>query len=361
MDAARLLPCVDEVLVQHVPWIDATPEPVDRAGTEAFVDRLAELRIDQAFVLTSFHQSPLPMALLLRLAGVPCIAAISVDYPGSLLDVRHRVPANIHEVERALSLVGTLGYRLPPGDTGALAVRTPASAPLPPGVRPPYVVVHPGTSVSARAWAPASHAELVRLLTEAGRRVVVTGAPDETALTAEVAGASRTQAAAAAEAAGAGRGKMAGAGRTNGRPRDVVDLGGRTDLAGLAAVLRAADAVVVGNTGPAHLAAAVGTPVVSLFAPTVPAARWRPWGTPQVLLGDQAVACAGCRATRCPVPGHPCLSSVTAQEVVAALQRLAPRRARSAAGDAGTRPERPAPAPPNGGRRSAASTSTITT
>jgi ADP-heptose:LPS heptosyltransferase len=80
--------------------------------------------------------------------------------------------------------------------------------------------------------------------------------------------------------------------------------------------------VVVGNTGPAHLAAAVGTPVVSLFAPTVPALRWAPYGVPRVLLGDQRAACRDTRATTCPVPGHPCLSSVSAGEVLTAVRTL---------------------------------------
>ena len=82
----------------------------------------------------------------------------------------------------------------------------------------------------------------------------------------------------------------------------VVDLGGRTDLAELAAVLRLADCLVVGNTGPAHLAAAVGTPVVSLFAPSSPPTRWRPWGVPtgcsatsSTLRGDRARAPARSR------------------------------------------------------------------
>ena len=88
---------------------------------DALVDRLTDLEIDQALVLTSFHQSPLPLALLLRMAGVPTIAAVSVDYPGSLLDVRHRVDDDLHEVERGLSLVATLGYRLPEGDDGRAA------------------------------------------------------------------------------------------------------------------------------------------------------------------------------------------------------------------------------------------------
>jgi ADP-heptose:LPS heptosyltransferase len=90
-------------------------------------------------------------------------------------------------------------------------------------------------------------------------------------------------------------------------------------------VLAAADAVVTGNTGPAHVAAAVGTPVVSLFAPTVPAHRWHPWGVPYALLGDQDIACAGCRARECPVPGHPCLEGVAAAEVAGAVESLAGR------------------------------------
>ncbi|HEX8101849.1 MAG TPA: glycosyltransferase family 9 protein, partial [Solirubrobacteraceae bacterium] len=206
------------------------------------------------------------------------------DYPGTLLDVRHRISDDEHEVERAL------GHGLPPGDDGALRVQRTGGA-LP--VEPPYVVVHPGASVPARAWAPERNAALVEALAETGRTVVVTGAPAERALTAQVAG------------------------------DHGIDLGGATDLAGLAGVLAAASAVVVGNTGPAHLAAAVGTPVVSLFAPTVPAVRWRPWRVPQELLFVD-VPCAGCRARVCPVEGHPCLGGVEVADVVAAVDRLAP-------------------------------------
>ena len=296
--AAELLPGVDEVVVAHAAWIDAQPRPVTRAGVDELVDRLAGLQVDQALVLTSFHQSPLPLALVLRMAGVPTIAAVSVDYPGSLLDVRHRVDEDLHEVERSLSLAATLGYRLPDGDDGRLAVRRDPAAPVP-DLEGPYVVVHPGASVPARAWAPERHAALVDALVEGGRRVVVTGSAAERPLTALVAGRRRP---------------------------GVADLGGRVDLAGLAEVLAGAEAVVVGNTGPAHLAAAVGTPVVSLFAPVVPAVRWRPWGVPLVLLGDQRAACAGSRARACPVPGHPCLDGVPVAEVVAAVERLAPAR-----------------------------------
>jgi ADP-heptose:LPS heptosyltransferase len=293
--AAELLPGVDALVVWRAPWIDPEPDPVDRADVEAIVDELAALRADAAVIFGSFHQSPLPTALLLRMAGVPFVAATSVDYPGSLLDVRHRIGDDVHEVERALDLVASAGFPLPAGDDRALRIRGTEEtvAGLPAGE---YVVVHPGASVPARAWEPDANAELVRALAESGRPVVVTGAPAERELTAHVAGPPHPA---------------------------VTDLGGRTSLAELAQVLAGARCVVVGNTGPAHLAAAVGTPVVSLFAPTVPAVRWRPWMVPHELIAVD-VPCAGCRARVCPVPGHPCLGGVTVTEVLGAVDRLAP-------------------------------------
>ena len=79
---------------------------------------------------------------------------------------------------------------------------------------------------------------------------------------------------------------------------------------------------MVGNTGPAHLAAAVGRPIVSLFSAVVTPVRWAPYGVPVELLGDQGAACRGSRATLCPVPGHPCLTGVAPAQVVAAAERL---------------------------------------
>jgi ADP-heptose:LPS heptosyltransferase len=284
--AAELLPGVDELICWRAPWIDPEPAPVDHADFAGLVERVAAVRADAAIVFGSFHQSPLPTALALRLAGVPWIGATAVDYPGSLLDLRHRIGDDVHEVERSLDLVRAAGFELPPGDGGELRVK-----PVTPG--DDCVVVHPGASVPARAWTPERNAELVTELAAAGRRVVVTGGPGERELTAFV-------------AAGGG-----------------IDLGGKTDLAGLAGVIAGADAIVVGNTGPAHLAAAVGTPVLSLFAPTVPAVRWRPWRVPHELLYVD-VPCAGCRARVCPAAGHPCLGGVEVADVVAAVDRLAP-------------------------------------
>src|SRR5439155_606142 len=78
--------------------------PGDATAVRGLVPDLAGRGLQEAIVFTSFHQSALPLALLLRMAGVATISAISDDYPGSLLDVRHRVPTGIPEAERALSL-----------------------------------------------------------------------------------------------------------------------------------------------------------------------------------------------------------------------------------------------------------------
>jgi ADP-heptose:LPS heptosyltransferase len=282
---------VDRVIVWDAPWVGLEPPPVDRADVARAVDRVAAFGADEALVLTSYHQSPLPTALLLRLAGVGRIAADSEDYPGALLDVRHHRHDRDHEAEAALRLAGAAGFPPAEDDDGRLAVLPPPETSALTGPEP-YVVLHPGASVPARAWAPERCAEAVRELAAAGHRVLVTGGPGERELTARVAG------------------------------RHGLDLGGRTDAATLAGVLSRARAVVTANTGPAHLAAAVGTPVVSLFAPVVPAGRWRPWGVPHVLLGDQEAPCADSRARTCPVPGHPCLNTVTGPDVLAAVEKV---------------------------------------
>ena len=301
-EAGELLPGVDAVLRWRSPWIDPRPEPVDARHVDELVTTIRAAAPDRALVLTSFHQSALPTALLLRLAGVPWIGAASEDYPGSLLDLRHRPPDGLHEVERALSLAHAAGFRLRDGDHGRLAVTRPARSELP-WRTGSYVVLHPGASVPARAWPAHRWQELAARLARGGHRVVVTGGPAERALTASV-----------VTAYGGG---------------DVVDLGGRTSFAQLAGVLGDASVVVASNTGPAHLAAAVGTPVVSLFAPTVPYESWRPWGVPVVALGRGDAPCRGSRVTECPFPGHPCLSAVTAAEVADAVATLAPATSRT--------------------------------
>ncbi|MET8778726.1 glycosyltransferase family 9 protein [Nocardia sp. NPDC004654] len=288
--AAELLPGVDRVLEFHAGWVDFDPPPVTATAIERLRSSIAALAVDEALIFTSFHQSPLPLALVLRTAGVGRICAISTDYPGSLLDVRHRPDEDLPEPVRAVSLARAAGY--PAADT-SLRIRADLPDARTLTGEPGYVVVHPGAAVRARRPSARRSASIVAALRRAGHRVLVTGGPEERELTATVAG------------------------------EVAEDLGGATDLPMLAAVLRDARVVVAPNTGAAHLAAAVGTPVVSLFAPVVPAPRWAPHGVPSIVLGDQTAPCADSRARVCPVPGHPCLDGIADDAVVAAVVKLA--------------------------------------
>lgn len=296
--AAELLPGVDEIIEWQAPWVDFESPALTRGHVDALVKQLHDLAPERVFIFTSFHQSPLPVALVCRMAAVPWIAAICEDYPGTLLDIRHRVDNGIPEPLRALSLAAAGGALLPPNDDGALRVRAPGE--VSEGVDVaigdgPFIVFHPGAAVPARMPTPHRSAAMVAALVAAGYRVVVTGGRDECGLATEVSG-------------------------TGG-----IDISGLTSLKELAAVYARAQVVIAPNTGPAHLAAAVGTPVASLFAPVVPASQWKPHGLPVVLLGDQDAPCRLSRARTCPVPGHPCLDGITDTELLEAVNQLGGR------------------------------------
>jgi ADP-heptose:LPS heptosyltransferase len=292
--AAAMLPGVSDVITWESPWISARPVPVRAPHLDELIRRVRRRSITEAMILTSYHQSPLPLALLLRLAGVLRITGVSTDYPGSLLDVRLRpgvdLAEDLPEPQRSLAVAVAAGFRLPHADAGNLAIRGSADVSGLVGDEP-YVVVHPGTDAPARPWPAERHAALVELLARDGLRVVVTGGPQGTALAAAVAGS---------------RG---------------LDLGG-LDLPKLAGVFAGAELTVVGNTGPAHLAAAVGSPIVSLFSPVVSSAPVAPYRVPTIVLGDQQSPCRGSRIEDCEVPGHRCLTSVSAAQVVAAVHEL---------------------------------------
>jgi ADP-heptose:LPS heptosyltransferase len=297
--AAEMLPGVDDVVEWQAPWVDFDSPELTADHVAALVKQLRDLAPDRVLIFTSFHQSPLPLALVCRMAAVPWVGAISVDYPGTLLDLRHHVEPGVPEPVRALSLARAAGFDLPSGDDGALRVReTPRlPAPLTELIGPePFVVFHPGAAVPARRPTASRSAGMVRALRAGGHRVVVTGDERERDLTSAVAG-------------------------------DVaLDLGGHTTLETLGSVFAQADVVVVPNTGPAHLAAAVGAAIVSLFAPVVPASQWSPYTRNVIRLGDQNAPCRQTRARNCPVPGHPCLDGITDTELVDAVDRLGGRQ-----------------------------------
>ena len=163
--------------------------------------------------------------------------------------------ADEHEVTRWLRLVeDSFDVR---GDRDDLHIDVPRQIP----VVPDAVVVHVGAASASRRWPEERFAVVARWAAKQGHVVVLTGSRDEVGI------ARRVQ-------------------RLAGLPATSV-LAGRTDLAGLAAVVAAARLVVSGDTGVAHLASAYATPSVVLFGPTPPA--W--WGPP--LTGPHTVVWHG--------------------------------------------------------------------
>jgi ADP-heptose:LPS heptosyltransferase len=159
------------------------------------------------------------------------------------------------------------------------------------------VGVFPGSNASSRRWAPERFAETVRRLAAAGYEVVVFGGPGEEALSREVAGDA------------------------------ALDLGGRTDLPTLAAGLAACRAVLTNDSGPMHLAAAVGTPVVALFGAGDPR-ETGPLGPGHRVLRHPELGCVPCRKNVCPRAGRgtflreaarECLGLIGVDEVLAAV------------------------------------------
>lgn len=319
--ALDLCPELDDALVADVPWMDVPRTlPQDPERELRLIREIRRRRFDGAIVFTSYHQSPLPAAYACYLAGVPLRHAESVDFPGSLLTSRHRTaPRAVHEVERALDLVAGLGFTT---NDRAIRLRVPAEAraavdarlaALAPG-RGPLIVLHPGCTAASRTYPWQRYARAADLLIERlGARVVLTGGPAEVELVERL------------------RAAMA---------RPALSLAGQTSLAELAAVIAAADLLITNNTGPMHLAAGVGTPVVAPFALTNRPEQWGPWLVPHRLL-FRTVPCAFCHQFVCPTD-HACLLGVAPEEVAeAAIDLLAATRR----GRSGAEPPAPAPAP----------------
>ena len=291
------------------PWIDPTRRRSTAPTSTALVDALARPPASTGrSILTSFHQSPLPTGAA---AAAGRRAADRRDQRGlPRLAARRAAPRRRRRATRPSARCRSpraAGLRAAAGRrrrAAPCAGRCPTSAALPGRGR--TSCVHPGASVPARAWARRSAAA------EAAR------------CSPRAAGGSWSPAARASARCTAQR-------RRRGRRRSTSAAA--PTLAELAAVLAAPTAVVVGNTGPAHLAAAVGTPVVSLFAPTVPAERWAPVPGAARAARRPARRLPGHPGDPVPVPGHPCLTTVRAEDVLRAVEELcgSPRRRTPAA------------------------------
>jgi lipopolysaccharide heptosyltransferase II len=299
--AAALMPEIDDVIVYAAPWMKTEREPDPTSDLE-MADLLRGRGFDAAAIFTVYTQSPLPAALLCQLAGIPLRLAHCRENPYLLLTdwMAETEPQGgvRHEVRRQLDLVAGVGAR---GADERLTLAVPRSSRerveerleqlgLAPGGR--WVVLHPGSTAESRRYPAAGWAQVCRTLSrEHDLTVLLSGTGPEAELAAEV-----------SRAAGAGV--------------PITDL---PQLADFAALLAAAPLLLAGNTGPVHVAAAVGTPVVDVYALTNP--QHTPWATPSRVL-FQDVPCRWCYRSICPEGHHRCVRGVSPPEIVAASLSL---------------------------------------
>lgn len=297
------LACVDDIIAYDAPWVrhDAGGRPAD---DREMIELLAARRFDAAVVFTVYSQSPLPAALMCRLAGVPRILAHCRENPYGLLDdwVPESEPHDQvrHEAQRQLDLVAHVGASVrckrmvfDPG-SGARERLDATLDGL--GIAPggAYIVLHSGATAASRIYPASAYASVARsLLDEFDGCVLLTGTQAESA---------------AIEALLA----------MIDRPR-AHGLAGALDLGQLGALLAGACVLIANNSGPVHIAAALGTPVVDLYALTNP--QHTPWLVESRVL-NRDVPCKYCYKSVCPAGHHACLAGVPPDEVVAAARAI---------------------------------------
>jgi lipopolysaccharide heptosyltransferase II len=297
------VPEIDEVIVYDSPWMKATEPRSDSAPEYAMAEYLRREGFDAAVVFTVYSQNPLPAAFLCYLAGIPLRLAHCRENPYQLLThwVPDPEPERLirHEVRRQLDLVATVGcqttneklsFQVP--EVARLAVATLLEN-LGVALHRPWVVIHPGASAPSRRYPAEGFIETARrLVVEARCQVLFTGVGTERSLVEEMQAAIGTP---------------------------TFSLVDQLDVAELAALIARAPLLISNNTAPVHIAAAVGTPVVDLYALTNP--QHTPWAVPhRVLFHD--VPCKYCYKSICPTGHHECLRGVSAADVVAAACEL---------------------------------------
>lgn len=310
MCLAPHLPSVDEFLAYDAPWVQ-NQRGQDSAPDLTMIERLRAGRYDAAAIFTVYSQSALPAAVMCRLAGIPRSLAHVRENPYRLLTHWIRDDSALdggrHETRRQLDLVATVGAQAP-SEALEFAVLSPDRASvreklarrgLAPGSH--YFVVHGGASAPSRRYPPERFAQVVQRLTDTAP-VVLTGSPGEQSLVENIHAMS---------------GRMA------------INLAGELSVGELGALLSEAQVLVSNNSGPVHIAAAVGTPIADLYALTNP--QHAPWGVEHRLLNHD-VPCKYCYRSACPEGHHACLAAVQPADVVQAAMALLDARRRKAAG-----------------------------
>jgi heptosyltransferase-2 len=297
-------PLVSQLFSPH-PWVDRVIT-FDRNGAHKGIAgrfRLAAQLRQQAFDAAIILPNSFDSALIPRLAGIPVRFGKSSDGRGLLLTGCYRPEdraSSYHEVEYYLGLVGHFGISgqaAEPFLATTVAEDSEAAALLAKhGILPDNFVlgINPGAAFgSAKRWYPDRFADVARQLSRQKKtRVVIFGGPGETDIAAEI------------------ERNLAG---------DCLNLAGSTTLRGLMALIRHCRLFITNDSGPMHIAAAFGVPLVAIFGSTDHATT-APY-TDRAVIVRKDMECAPCKLRECPTD-HGCMQAVTADDVVQAALRL---------------------------------------
>ena len=262
----------------------------DRATWLGFVRALRALRFDLVIDL----QRILKSGVITRASGAP--RRLGFDRArckeASWLFTNLKIPPNANPgvtVEQYLEFADFLECppRVPSWDLPFEPYAAPSDG-------KPRVVVNVGASKPANRWYPERWARVCEgLVEQCGAEVHLTGGKTDRAEVAEVLHACSAP---------------------------VVDQAGRLTLAQSAGLIRSARLFVGCDTGPMHIAAAVGTPVLALFGAADPR-RTGPFGAQHVVV-THPVPCSPCRRRHCNVDGHPCMAGIEPELVLARAREL---------------------------------------
>lgn len=259
------IPEIDDVIVFDLPWVKADKVNANETVL-TLVRQLEEKRFDAAVIFTVFSQSALPAAMIAYMSGIPLRLAYCRENPYQLLTdwVPDKEPYTFiqHQVKRDLALVNSIGAKANNIHLNlhisALAWTNAQEKLLKAGVNTEkrWLLFHPGVSEKKREYRENLWTEAARkLINEKGFQVLFTGAASEKVLCDELANKTGEKAFSAA---------------------------GLFTLEEFIAVIEKSPVVVSVNTGTIHIAAAVNTPVVVLYAQTNP--QHAPWIVPSVVL-----------------------------------------------------------------------------
>jgi heptosyltransferase-1 len=293
------------VLAGHPALDEVWPVPRPRLGSVRFLHNINEMiqvahRLrEEPFDLVIDLQGLLKSAFWVALARGERKLGYDRTREFSYLALTERLTPfdpEAHAVRRYLNVARHLGAAAtPPRFRFGLDLPEDVSH-LVPETGQPLAVLHPGARWPTKLWPEASWARLAAwLASDKGFQVVITGSPGDLDLTAEIVSQAEVP---------------------------LLNLAGRTSLAALAALLQKARLAVTTDTGPMHLAAALGTPVVALFGPTAP---WRtgPFGAGNEVV-QLGLPCSPCFRRQCVDPR--CLTELPVASVQEAVEKILVRR-----------------------------------